>query len=249
MANADFRVLSGRQAQLKNNKDFLTKNNIVYFEYGNTALFFKYTLGSEYGIRYSDKLDTIDIKYDIINALGISCEELFNQSFINSKKFSETLLVTDSINSRDFNNSLDLSSVNISNYLYLFTNKERIFGSSTLFQRDLLDSVCNKHNDDKLVIIPSSIHEVLVSPATEVSSIEFVNCIINKMNSNLNNKEILGDSVFIYDKTLSQIYSVDNMENKNILAEFNDDKLVFDDSYAIRPKLLQSFNFGHGVRS
>lgn len=237
--NRDFILNNARPCiiNLKNNEDFLIKNNIVYFQYGNIALFFKYTLGSEYGMRFSDRLDTIDIKYDTINALGISCEELFEQSFINSKKYCETVLVTDSIN-KDFNNSLDLSSVNISNFLYLFTNNERIFGAATMFHREFLDFVCDKHENDKLVIIPSSVHEVLITPASEVSSLEFVNNIIGKMNKSLTNKEVLDDGVYIYDKALSQIYTVDNSDNKTIFAEFDDDKLLLDGSYAIRPKLL-----------
>ena len=51
--------------------------------------------------------------------------------------------------------------------LYVVTNKERKYGASAIINKERLSDYCHEMDINKIVVIPSSIHEMLFLPWDE----------------------------------------------------------------------------------
>lgn len=77
------------------------------------------------------------------------------------------------------------------------SNKERNFGANVLLNEELLDSLHEKYGN--LVIIPSSVHEVIVMQADSgADRDEFVNMIQSVNTEQLTDTEVLSDHPYYY---------------------------------------------------
>jgi len=88
--------------------------------------------------------------------------------------------------------------------LYVLTNSEKLFGASAILYPQLLDSISLRMNSD-LIILPSSIHEVLLLPAVTDTKKDYT-AIINEVNTTqLSKEEILSDHAYYYSRTTKSI--------------------------------------------
>lgn len=86
--------------------------------------------------------------------------------------------------------------------LYVLTNKLKIHGATCMAYPKLLEQIASQLDSD-LMIIPSSIHEVLIVPETFINAQEKLppdyDCMISEVNdTKLTDDEILGDHVYHY---------------------------------------------------
>ena len=86
--------------------------------------------------------------------------------------------------------------------MYILTNKLKIHGATSLAYPGLLERLADRLNSD-LVIIPSSIHEVLIIPESFIDSREELppdyKSMISEVNdTQLTDDEVLGDCVYHY---------------------------------------------------
>lgn len=89
--------------------------------------------------------------------------------------------------------------------LYVLTNSEKLFGAAVILYPDLLSSIAKKINHD-LIIIPSSLHEVLLLPADQGESFEEYAPIIREVNhSELLPEEVLSDHAYYYSRKTDSI--------------------------------------------
>ena len=89
--------------------------------------------------------------------------------------------------------------------LYVLTNSEKLFGAAVILYPNLLSSIAKKMNHD-LIIIPSSLHEVLLLPAEQGESSEEYSSIIQEVNlSELSPEEILSDHAYYYSRKTDSI--------------------------------------------
>lgn len=89
--------------------------------------------------------------------------------------------------------------------LYVLTNKQRFFGAACLLYEDLLASLSRRLDSD-FYIIPSSIHEVLLIPASSHMKKEDFNQMIKEVNeTQLEPEEILSDHVYYYSREKNSI--------------------------------------------
>ena len=93
--------------------------------------------------------------------------------------------------------------------LYFVTNKLKLYGSSVMLGTEPFRGLAKRFNSD-LYIIPSSIHEVLVIPIselpdTEVEDLEGLRAMVGIVNNNdVEEQEVLSQNVYLY--------SIDNDE-------------------------------------
>lgn len=142
---------------------------------------------------------TIMIHNEHLNLWGIEKEELFELAKENSPK----LLAPRLDNLHDVfeyitNESLSfLDELNIS----ILTNYLKIYGATCMVYPNLLNEIAEIY-EDNLIIIPSSIHEVLILPEQnmpEEHSIENINSMIQEINeTQLTDAEILSDHVYYF---------------------------------------------------
>lgn len=89
--------------------------------------------------------------------------------------------------------------------MYVLTNRQRYYGACCILYQDALKQVSEQLNDS-LFILPSSIHEVIVIPASSADSPEELSGIVQEMNlTEVSPDEILSDHIYYYNRTNNQL--------------------------------------------
>lgn len=88
--------------------------------------------------------------------------------------------------------------------MIVLSNKELYYGAAAIFASDMLENLCNDLEDD-LYILPSSIHECLVVPASSVTY-ETLTCMVKEVNeTQVADDEILCSHPFFYERASREI--------------------------------------------
>lgn len=89
--------------------------------------------------------------------------------------------------------------------LYLLTNEQGIYGAVCMLYRNVLKNFANLLNRD-LIIIPSSVHEVLLTPLEEGVSYEELNSMVITINQmEVSPEDQLSNHVYRYDRKSDRI--------------------------------------------
>lgn len=89
--------------------------------------------------------------------------------------------------------------------MYVLNTHARIYGAVGMLNKALLNAFMQKHQTDKLIILPSSIHEVLLIPLNEkmteddVEESEFHRIVREINETELDEEDFLSNSVYVYD--------------------------------------------------
>ena len=93
--------------------------------------------------------------------------------------------------------------------MYVLTNEQKLFGAACILYRDQLKSFAEKKNAD-LYILPSSVHETILIPSIPSLNQEAFLDIVSEINrSQVEEEEVLADSVFFYNKKEDALYLLD----------------------------------------
>lgn len=91
--------------------------------------------------------------------------------------------------------------------MLVITNRAKQFGANAMLDITFMDSIASEIDDD-LVIIPSSLHEIIILPRCGNDNYEVVNSMINEVNSTqLIAEDILSDHCYIYSRMTREIRS------------------------------------------
>lgn len=148
---------------------------------------------------FMNEFSTILIHNHHMNDWNVCVEDLYKKAIQNTPELLSPRL--DSLHDIfKYITDEDLPFLNDLN-CYILTNEFKILGATVLMYPDLLQEISEVFEDD-LIIIPSSIHEVLVIPSRNTPpeySSEYMNSIIQEVNdSHLHNTEILSDHAYYY---------------------------------------------------
>lgn len=85
--------------------------------------------------------------------------------------------------------------------IYVLSNKDGVYGASAMLNKDVFDNIKKTYGFDRIYIIPSSVHELLLIPADNQELTEdYINMMIREVNmTSLNVTEVLSDHVYVYD--------------------------------------------------
>lgn len=86
-------------------------------------------------------------------------------------------------------------------FLYTLTNKKAIRGAGGLLNKELIKEFANKHEVKKVLILPSSIHEILLVPIedNEKINLDEMSMIVREVNREcVDEKEILSNEAYIF---------------------------------------------------
>ena len=67
--------------------------------------------------------------------------------------------------------------------LYVLTNKSKVKGASSILNKNALVEFGKKHNTDKIFVLPSSIHEMILIPYTEDMDIDTFSEMVEEVNN------------------------------------------------------------------
>lgn len=83
--------------------------------------------------------------------------------------------------------------------MYVLTNDRKVFGASKILDKDVLQMVADKLGD-RFVILPSSLHEVLILPSTDAHEYGYLGAMVQEVNdAAVGDEEQLSDHVYVYD--------------------------------------------------
>ena len=84
--------------------------------------------------------------------------------------------------------------------MQILTNKAKMYGAIGMLQTCILQEYMKRYNTEKLIIIPSSVHEVLLIPYEQGVDMEEMKALVKEVNATqLLPEEVLSDNVYIYD--------------------------------------------------
>lgn len=83
--------------------------------------------------------------------------------------------------------------------MYIISNERKVNGAATLLCKDLIRQFAEKHQVEKVYIIPSSVHELILIPDSSMVEIESLNEMVVSVNTTvMSPMEILSDHVYVY---------------------------------------------------
>ena len=89
--------------------------------------------------------------------------------------------------------------------MYVLTNQQRFLGACCILYDNVLKEIANRLNCD-LYILPSSIHEVILMPATVTESVRALSQMVCDINqSEVAAEEILSDHIYYYHRNTDSI--------------------------------------------
>lgn len=131
---------------------------------------------------------------DMLKMWDISEEELLNIAAVNTER--ETVITSlgsliSEMSGEDFE---DIPSQ------LVITNKSALNGAGAFFMNTILDKACEMLRVDTILVIPSSVHELLVMPENELER-EYMDETVKEINeSTVSEKDQLADHTFLYHK-------------------------------------------------
>jgi len=170
--------------------------NVPHFRTLDLAITFACLLDKD-----NDGTASIPINNGHLNHWGIDKNQLYEDAFKNA-----TEMLPPKINSlfqtvfeKNFNSELDLNNIQLDEFdLLVLTNETRVNGAGTILYPNLLETIANQLDSD-LIIIPSSIHEVLILRKTGDLKLEDLDVLVKMVNhEELATTEVLSNHVYIY---------------------------------------------------
>ena len=178
-----FRVINTER-----NKEFL--KNVPHRDFLDLSIIYVQVINNS-----NESLDTCTITNEMIEAGNITEDFLYRMAKNNTDKELGTLIKAP-YDDEEYINDYDVT--------YIISNKNMINGAYKIFDIDSLDKMADELNSD-LIIIPSSVHEILVT-RYEDSKAKFYSDLVIDTNANiLDNRDYLSDSLYIYNKDNKEI--------------------------------------------
>ncbi len=88
----------------------------------------------------------------------------------------------------------------------IVTNRDKMFGASALLFTDIFEDYCKQKGVQKIYILPSSIHELILLPDDDCFNPSVLTSLVRKVNANeVQEADILSDHAYIYDLTTDVI--------------------------------------------
>lgn len=173
----------------KRNRSYLS--DVPHKEIFNLSMFYRCHISSNASGQAS-----FVVTNNMLKTAEINEDELCEAALINTKqKFP---IICGSM--YDFTKELDptIGENFKDNPMFVMTNHNRQWGANGILYPEYFEILANTINDD-LIVIPSSVHELILLPANKVS-VEEANTLLNEINPTLDDEDYLGDRVFYYNK-------------------------------------------------
>lgn len=104
------------------------------------------------------------------------------------------------------------------NILHVLTNTDKYYGASYMFDEELMSNIAERFEND-LVILPSSVHEVLLLPMQDAIDIgELISMVMEVNYSQVQPEEVLSNSVYVYDR---KTHIIRSYQLKKIMGVFH----------------------------
>ncbi|MBQ6805980.1 MAG: hypothetical protein IJO97_00945 [Lachnospiraceae bacterium] len=182
---------------------------IPYIKWNDLAIVFYYAMEEEYCGKATILIRNSHLKmWDIdINTLYMDAKDnmhkLLPEELLPIKKILQEFL------SRNLKQQVEEDEIGLSeeasSMMYVLSNRDRIFGAATLLYSESIKELTKRLNKN-LIILPSSIHEVILVPDNGITEKTFFKDMVKEVNdTQVEPEEILSYSVYYYDRITEKI--------------------------------------------
>ena len=146
-----------------------------------------------------------------LELLGITQEELHQTALKNEEQFQPVKIrcmeeVVYELGKRLGVNVQETEAV--SPFLHVLTNSRGLYGAVAMINQEKLEHYAEQINNS-FYLLPSSIHEVILVPASKDISLTFFADMVKEINqTQVDATEVLSDSIYFYDKEIKQVRRV-----------------------------------------
>lgn len=188
--NLDMDNITARLVNYDKNADRLEK--IVHEKLLDLAIEIRYIVSSD-----EDGVMSFPITDYILNKMGITKEDAIARVKMNVKRNSDFCSMMGVM----MGAGIELPINNFDEPMYILSNKNKVNGAVSIISTDVLDKVLDDMDLDEVIIIPSSIHEVIIINTNVVLSVEEVENIIKYVNTTeIDDEDFLSDRAYKYSK-------------------------------------------------
>lgn len=176
------------------NKELLAQ--IPYVRFLDLAVVFIATLESDCKKGFASIL----IHNHHLEYWNMVADDLYNIAMENTANNFEITPMLDIINellcTEDSDEILDSAECRMS----VLTNHYKLHGAVGMIHKEILNQYMKENQTEKIVILPSSIHEVLLIPCDDSNDIGYLQGMVKEVNATqVQPEEILSDNVYVYD--------------------------------------------------
>lgn len=155
-------------------------------------------------------IESIRITDDLMNTWGVDEEKLFELASENTKEIFKPRIQTmgevmmgffgadESMDPEMFDDLMESSP------LWLVSNDMNVNGATMMVYDDILSDVAGRIGDD-LYILPSSLHEFLAVPVSEIEPDDLSHMVQDVNREHVNEEDRLSNQVFSYDRTAHEL--------------------------------------------
>ena len=175
--------------------------DVPYFKWHDLAVVFYYEIEKEIFGKA-----TILIRNSHLDMWGQPAEEIYRIARKNMKeKMPELLMPMQKVLEEMAGISVGESGM----HLYVLTNKERMFGASAMLYSEEIKGLADKLHTD-LLILPSSLHEVLLLPDDHVREYDLYRKMVREVNTTqVDPEEILSFNLYRYNREKDEIEEIE----------------------------------------
>lgn len=142
-----------------------------------------------------DMLCIVKITEHVLQEVGVTQEEAWRQAEKNTFEHVQIIPLTQFIHN---NFGINENVWERDKEAYILTNKEQMYGASEMLNTGVLHLLAREHHASKLLIIPSSIHEVLIRVFNDDEDIEDFSQMLRNVNESIVEPwERLEDQAFV----------------------------------------------------
>lgn len=139
---------------------------------------------------------TIKVSHKMLELWDVSFEEVYHRAYLNFMKEEATISSMADVMSELGYEEIGELDIN----MYILTNESRIHGATMMLRESLLKELTVKFNSD-LIVIPSSVHELLLVPILDSYFFDkdmFDNMVQEVNQSQVDPVEVLSDHIYLY---------------------------------------------------
>ncbi len=92
-------------------------------------------------------------------------------------------------------------------YMYVASNRERYYGAAVIFLDSAFGSSATERIGGKFIIIPSSVHETIIIPYSNIDRNTVLNMVREVNKNEVRDIEVLSDNVYIWENNEIQIWN------------------------------------------
>lgn len=191
----------------------LITNSCPYAQFGDLIVTFVIFVAQ------GEPLGTASIKItnEMMNSWKVNLGQLIAAAYENTKKLLPLEVITMSEilkqmmeHAGGLSPEMEAELATPDHLMYVVSNTSRQFGAYFLTDREALIEVASEIKEDRFFILPSSIHEMIVIPESQVEDTDGLMAMVKEVNATqVAPDEVLTDNVYSFDAKTEELRTID----------------------------------------